>query len=59
MLKQALMGLVTDVILGLAEDLYEALKDSKDANQRKAKLRGVLKARLHEEAHNAIARALR
>lgn len=59
MLKNAVAGLVTEVVMGLAEDIYEALKGSKDATQAKAKLRGVLKARLHEEVHNAVVRSLR
>lgn len=59
MLKKAIIALVGDIILALAEDIYEAWRDARDANERKAKLRGVLKARLHEEAHDAIARTLR
>lgn len=59
MLKSALVGLVSEIVMGLAEDIYEALSGAKDATQAKAKLRGVLKARLHEEVHNAIVRALR
>jgi len=59
MLRQALIRIATEVIMGLAEDIYDAWRNAKDANQRKAKLRGVLKGRLHEEVHNAMVRATR